>query len=110
MSSEILDSVNRLKDELLKRIQLLTDGATSANLDEDAYNELVGIITARTHMSSSRLTSEDITNFRLADIERILEIIKVDDDTKKNIINSFNPNVYSVKNSLKRYEESLLIT
>ncbi len=99
MSSEILDSVNRLKDELLKRIQLLTDGATSANLDEDAYNELVGIITARTHMSSSRLTSEDITNFRLADIERILEIIKVDDDTKKNIINSFNPNVYSVKNS-----------
>lgn len=99
MSAEIIASVNNLKDELEKRIQLLTSGTTSANLNKDTYDELVSIITSYTHMSSSRLTSEDITNFRLKDIERILDIICVDDNTKKMIINSFNSNVYSVKNS-----------
>lgn len=99
MSAEIKASVNNLITELEKRIQLLTSGTTSANLNRDTYDELVSIITSYTHMSSSRLTSEDITNFRLKDIERILDIICVDDSTKNMIINNFNSNVYSVKNS-----------
>lgn len=99
MSTKIENSISKLKDELEKRIQLLTDGTTSANLNKDAYDELVDIITSVTHMAPSKLTSEDITNFRFVEIERILEIVCVDDHTKNMIINSFNPNVYSVKNS-----------
>ncbi len=99
MSTDIITSVNNLKEELEKRIQLLTSGTTSANLDKDGYNDLVNIITGYIHMSPSALSSEDLTNFSLKDIERILDIICVDTETKKMIVSDFNSNVYSVKNS-----------
>ena len=75
MDPKILESVSRLVEELKKRIELLTSTTTRANLNEDSYNAILDIINSYIHTAPSRLTVDGIINFKIDDIEKILNLI-----------------------------------
>lgn len=99
MEPKILESVNRLVDELKKRIELLTSNTTRANLNEDSYNAIINIIDSYIHTVPSRLTVDDFINFKIDDVESILNYIGLPEEEKNKILLVYNSNVYSIQNT-----------
>lgn len=99
MEPKILESVNRLVDELKKRIELLTSNTTRANLNEDSYNAIINIIDSYIHTVPSRLTVDDFIKFKIDDVESILNYIGLPEEEKNKILLVYNSNVYSIQNT-----------
>lgn len=116
MEPKILESVNRLVDELKKRIELLTSNTTRANLNEDSYNAIINIIDSYIHTVPSRLTVDDFIKFKIDDVESILNTIGLPEEEKNKILLVYNSNVYSIQNTsletriveLSKYFESII--
>lgn len=116
MDPKILESVNRLIDELKKRIELLTSNTTRANLNEDSYNAIINIIDSYIHTVPSRLTVDDIIKFKIDDMEQLLNFIDIPEGEKNKILLVYNSNVYSIQNTsletrkveLSKYFENII--
>lgn len=105
-------AVQNLIQELKIRIELLTSTKARANLDEQSYQQIIAIIGKYTKRVPSELRPEDITLFKIEDIQTILITMGISKEDMNRILIAFNPNVYKYQTNqttpeIEKYFESL---
>ena len=99
MDPKLLESVNRLVNELKKRIELLKSPDARVNLKADSYHSILNIINNYIHNVPSHLTVDDIIKFKIDDIEEILNLIALPEEEKHQILLMYKANISALQDA-----------
>lgn len=92
LSQEQQNSIEKLINELIKRIDLLNEPTLNSNLNAENYNQIKTILTKYLRANQT-LNTDILKKIEVGDLRSILVLVGLDDETVDKYVYSFNNNI-----------------